>query len=264
MDEMIFQREGSVTCDFEGIKNRIGAQMKQYDGIVFTEDTKAEAKKTVANIRKDKKDFLDRVKEAKDIYMKPWNAFYEKAMDVASLFDKPVNYINEQIEAFEESRRKEKNEKIKEIFGEMVFESEILEYLPLSKVYNEKWLNATYTEKQIKEDIMAAKLNVKTGITTIMSLGSDVQAQALTTFKETLNLPEAIKVITDYESNKKIALRSEKDRLEEEARTNVIEQFTPTNDGVEKAYLYTIYLTKDAKEKLEIFLDSVGITYREE
>ena len=63
MDEMIFQREGSVTCDFEGIKSRIEAQMKQYDGIVFTEDTKTDAKKTVASIRKDKKDFLDRVKE---------------------------------------------------------------------------------------------------------------------------------------------------------------------------------------------------------
>lgn len=263
-NEMIFQRAGAVTCDFEGIKNSIEAQMKQYDGVVFTEETKADAKKTVANIRKDKKEFLDRVKEAKAIYMKPWDAFYEKATEVANLFDKPVNYINEQIEAFEESRKKEKIEKIKEIFGEMVFESEILEYLPLSKVYSDKWLNATYTEKQIKEDIMTAKMNVKTGITTIMSFESDVQAKALATFKETLNLPDAIKVITDYENNKKMALRLEKDRLREEARAEVIEQFTPTSDGDEQAYIYTIILTKEAKDKLEAFMNSVGIEYREE
>lgn len=265
MNEMIFQREGSVTCDFEGIKNRIEAQTKQYDGIVFTEDTKTEAKKTVANIRKDKKDFLDRVKEAKDIYMRPWNTFYDKACEIASLFDKPVNYINEQIDAFEESRKKEKDSKIKEIFGEMVFEQEILEFLPLSKVYNEKWLNATYTEKQIKDAIMTEKLNVKASLQTIKSFNSDVQDKALQVFKETLNLSEALKVITDYEESKKIARESIKAEVkaeaQEQAREDVIAQFIPTEGGEELAYNYTIFLTEDAKQKLETFMDSIGIEY---
>ena len=260
MDEMIFQREGSVTCDFEGIKNRIEAQMKEYDGVIFTEDTKTDAKKTVASIRKDKKDFLDRVKEAKEIYMRPWNAFYEKATEVANLFDRPVNHINEQIEAFEESRRKEKDSKIKDIFGELVFEQEILEYLPLSKVYNEKWLNATYTEKQIKEDIMTAKVNVKSALASITAFNSDVQDKALQVFKETLNLPEALKVITDYEANKKIALAG----MQEQVKEEVLEQFIPVDNGEDAvAFDYTIFLTKDGKQKLETFMDSVGIEYFE-
>lgn len=255
----IIQRAGAVTCDFEGMRTQLDAYCKEYEGVVFTEDTKADAKKTVANLRKDQKEWLNRIKDAKAEYMKPWDAFAEKANELARMFDKPICAINEQIDAFEEGRKKEKDERIKEIFGEMVFESDILDFLPLSKVYNEKWLNATYTEKQIKDDIMLQKMNVKSGLNSIMAFKSDVEAKALEVFKETLSLPDALKVITDYEANKHLF----KEKVQEEAREEVVEQFIPDNAET-KPYLYTIHLSKDGKAKLEAFMDSVGIEWREE
>ena len=274
MDEMIFQRAGSVTCDFEGIKTKIEAYAKQYDGVIFTEDTKADAKRTVAEIRKSKKDYLDRIKEAKEKYMTPWNEFYDKAIAIADLFDKPVIQINEQIEAFEEQRRKDKIDKCKAIFAEMVPEEEILAYLPFAKVYNVKWENATYTDKAVKDDIMTAKLNVKTALDTIKSFKSDVEEQALDEFKRSLNMTEAIKIITKYEDNKRTALKkylaSEKEEIKEkvkeevrqEAKEEVINQFVPTDtEEEERPYTYIVFLTPDAKEKLETFMNSVGIEF---
>lgn len=256
----IFQREGSVSCDFEGLKTKLEAYTKQYDGVIFTEDTKAEAKKTVADIRKSRKEFETAIKEAKERYMIPWEAFKARCNELLDLYDKPIVHINGQIEAFEESRKKEKDERINEIYAEMIIEKDILEYLPLTRVYNEKWLNATYTEKQIKDDLMTAKLNVKSGLDTIKSFESDIEDKALMVFRQTLSLPEALKVITDYEANKKVF----KAQVETEARAEAVEAFIPVDTTEEaKDYRYTIFLTRDGKAKLEAFMDSVGIEYVE-
>lgn len=262
MNEIVItQRLGALSCDIEGIRSQIEAYVKQYEGVVFTEETKTDAKKTVAEIRKSRTVFEKIIKEAKEKYLAPWVEFVEKLNEMFPLYDKAIAQINEQITAFEESRKEEKEARIKEIFGEMVFEDDILAFLPMNKVYNEKWLNATYTEKQIKEDIMLQKQNVKSGLATIKSFESDVEAKALQIFKETLQLPEALKVITDYEANKKVF----KQKVETEARAEAVESFIPVETG-EKArpILYTIKLTSDAKAKLEAFMDSVGIEYREE
>lgn len=254
----IFQREGSVSCDFEGLRTKLEAYISLYENKEFTEETKTEAKKDVADIRKSRKEFEQAMKEAKEKYMIPWNAFADRCNELLDLYDKPIIRINEQIEKFENKRKEEKEQKIKEIFGEMVFEDEILAYLPLSKVYNTKWLNSTYNEKQIKDDIMAAKLNVKQALDTIKAMDSDVEGKALEVFKETLSLPEAIKAITDYEANKKVF----KQKVAEETRADVIDTFMPVDDGSEtKDFHYTIFLTNDGKNKLESLMDSMGIEY---
>jgi len=253
----ITQVAGKISFDFEGAKTKLEAYCNEYVGVIFTEDTKADAKKRVASLRKEQKEWLSMVKEAETEYMKPFAEFKEKAFELARIYDKPICAINEQIEAFEESRKKEKDARIKEIFGEMVFEPDILAFLPLEKVYNEKWKNATYSEKQIKDDIMEAKRNVKLGLQTIKAMESDIEDKALQVFKETLSLPEAIKTITDYEQNKKVF----KAKVAEETRAEVIETFAPVDGGETSDYHYTIFLTEDGKAKLEAFMDSIGIEY---
>lgn len=256
----ITQVAGKISFDFEGAKTKLEAYCNEYVGVIFTEDTKNDAKKRVASLRKEQKEWLAMVKEAETAFFKPFAEFKEKAFELARIYDKPICAINEQIEAFEESRKKEKDTRVKEIFAEMIFEPEILEYLPLQKVYNTKWLNATYTDKQIKDDLMAAKQNVKLALQTIKAMDSDIEDKALEVFKETLSLPDAIKTITDYEQNKKVF----KQKVAEETRAEVIDTFAPVDDGAEtKDYRYTIFLTPDGKVKLEAFMDSLGIEYVE-
>lgn len=201
-DLTIFQRQGSVSCDFAGIRNKLDERLNQYRGIIFTEDTKTEAKKTVAEIRKDKADFSDRLKEAKKEYMKPWDEFNAQAQELVKMFDEPINFINKQVEDFENKRKEEKKERIEAIYAEIVPEGEIRTFLPLEKVYNEKWLNSTYTEKAIKDDIQASKIEVETGLNAIKGFNSGATERALDIFKRTLNLSEAMAYISSYEEQK--------------------------------------------------------------
>lgn len=289
MEEIRINELGSIVCDFEGIKSHIEEQLQLYSNLVFTEETKKEAKDTVAELRKEKKAFQDRVKEVKAEWMKPFDEFFVKASEITILYDAPIAKIGEQIEAFEKQRIEAKREEIKKIYTELVPEEDLNAVIPLHRIFNPKWENATYTAKQIREDVMKYKEDAKTAIETIKSMESDKEEDALKLYKLNLDLTACIKYITDYEKQKKEVLAREEQRLKEEAeariraeerakieaeqqkaveiqkaKEEVIAELIPEDEGEEaKSYSYTITMTAKAKESLEIFMNSIGIEFEE-
>ena len=51
----ITQVAGKISFDFEGARTKLEAYCNEYLGVVFTEETKAEAKKTVATFVKSRR-----------------------------------------------------------------------------------------------------------------------------------------------------------------------------------------------------------------
>lgn len=296
MEFVIGFTKNEIQDNFDEVKNNLQAQLSAYKGIAFTEDTKKDAKETVANLRKDKKALQDKVKAVKSEYMKPFEEFNAKAMELIGLYDEPINYINEQVAEFEEKRKAEKREQIQNIYHEMVPEAEWQEVIPLAKIANPKWENATATVKSIKEEIMKYKENAKTAYTAIKAMASDKEEEALEMYKRTLNLNECMDYLNRYEQQKKEVLEREHQREQREAEERIraeerakmvqeqaqaeevaqakaeayeqaqqetIDSFVPeVNEDEElEDYTYMIKLSKDAKEKLEMYMDSVGIEY---
>lgn len=291
MELIIKSSNGIIEENFEDAKKYIAEQVEAYKTVVFTEDTKKDAKDTVAQLRKDKKALQDRVKEVKREYMKPFDDFLAKANELAALYDEPIDYINGQINEFEEKRKAEKLEAIKELYTEIIPEAEWQAVLPFNKIFNPKWENATATAKAIKTEIMQFKENAKTAYMAIKAMASDKEAEALEMYNRTLNLNECMDYLNRYEQQKKEVLERERLREQQEAEERiraderakisteqkhaqevqqvaaeteqaVIEQFIPTDTEAEaKDYSYMIKLTDEAKEKLEMFMDSVGIEY---
>lgn len=290
MELMITQHDGIIEENFTEAKAYLASQLEAYKSVVFTEDTKKDAKDTVAQLRKDKKALQDKIKDVKKEYMKPFDDFMVKANELMLLYDEPIVYINAQIEDFEQKRREEKREQIQDIYHELVPEAEWQEVIPLAKIANPKWENATATVKSIKEEIMQYKENAKTAYTAIKAMASDKEAEALEMYKRTFNLNECMDYLNRYEQQKKEVLERERQREQAEAEERirreereriaqekitadaiaeaqeqgaqaVVEQLTPNVGGEEKEYTYMIRLTDDAKAKLEMYMDSVGIEY---
>ena len=90
------------------------------------------------------------------------------------------------------------------------------EYLPLEKIYDPKWENATTTEKSIKEAINMAVDKVKTDVNVICGMRSESAGKALEKYKDTLNLQECIQYINKYEEQKAEILRREEERKKQE------------------------------------------------
>lgn len=311
---VITQENAKITCNFKQVEKAIQDKLAEYEGIVFIEDSKASAKKEVASLRAEKKSLQDNMRDAKTQYMKPWENFEAQAKKLIELYDKPIDLINGQIQAFEKKRIAEKKQLIQKIY-ECVPE-DLQVYISLESIYNPKWENATYKEKDIKADIAEFVHKTENDLSTITSMQSEAVEKVLNIYKDSLSLTDAITYINNYEQQKQqiLAREQEKQRQEEaekirreerkkmlaeqrareaqeaalrqaeaekedalrqaeaekivaveQARENaaqeVIESFIPDMEGEENLYEYRISLSSDAKEKLEMYMDSVGIEW---
>lgn len=211
---VITQQEGTVSCNFEEVEGYIKERLKEYDGAIFTEESKGYAKKELAKLRAEKKELNDNLRDAKKKYMAPWDAFEPKAKELINLFDEPITLIDGQVKAFEEDRIAQKKALIEAIYTELV--GDLADIIPLERIYNPKWENATMKEKAIREEVLAQATAARIALDTIHGMHSDAETKALDVFKQTLSLPEAISCINAYEAQKAEILRKEQERKREE------------------------------------------------
>ena len=325
---VITQQAATIECNFQEVEQAINARLAEYEGAVFTEDSKVMAKKEVASLRAEKKNLMDNLREAKRTYMAPWDAFEPRAKALISLYDKPIELIDGQVKAFEEKRIAEKRELIRQVYGELA--GDVADIIPLKKIYSPKWENAGTREKAIREEIGNAAVNARQALETIHGMHSEAEEEALQVYRDTLNLSDAVAHINSYERQKQEILareaerrhreelerirREERERVEaerrareekeaamrraeeekaaalrqaeeekaaalrqaemekaaaveqarEEAAQEVVDSLSPELDGDTVTYEYRMTLTEDAKVKLEMYLDSVGIDYEVE
>lgn len=301
---IITQEQAKISCNFEQVKEAIQETLAEYKGAVFTEDSKTYAKKHVASLRSKKKDLQDNLREAKKEYMKPWDEFEGQAKELIALYDGPIDLINGQVQAFEEDRIAKKKELIEKIYGEMVPE-ELRGIIPENRIHNPKWENATFREKEIREEIAGIVTRTNRDIETIKSMDSEATEKALQVYRTSLDVMEAVTYIHNYDRQKQEIIEKEQERLrqaeeervrreerekvlaeqrareeqeeaarraeeekaaaveraKEEAAQEVIDSLIPDENGDTSLYEYRFALSADAKNKLEMYLDSVGIEW---
>jgi hypothetical protein len=209
------QKNGAIGFNFEEIKERLNSELEVYKNMIFTEDSKTEAKKTIASLRKLKKSVNDKKLEVKKSFMIPYTNFEAQVKELDKLIDEPINFINEQVEEFERRRVEEKKSLISEIYTEIMAEhEEAIGYLPLQRIYDSKWENATTTKKAITDAITERVDHVEKDLGIIRSMGSEFEDKGIEKYKATLELSDAIEVMNQYQKQKEEILR----RQEEEAR----------------------------------------------
>lgn len=290
---VITQESAKISCNFEQVEKAIKDTLAEYKGAVFTEESKTYAKKHVAGLRAQKKALQDNLREEKKKYMEPWENFEVQAKKLISLYDEPIGLINGQVQAFEEKRIAEKKELIGRIYAEIVPDW-LAEYIPLERMYNPKWENATTKEKEIRREITELLKKTARDIETVKNMESDAVPRALSIYRTGLDLTEAVSYIHTYERQKQEILTKEQERKKKEEEERIrreerermlseqkaeeeknaaveqakwegaqetIESLIPdTLDGTD-LYEYRISLSADAKVKLEMYMDSVGIEW---
>lgn len=217
MSEIVLQVSpvtGEIQTNFSEIERQLTAEMSQYDGVVFTEETKTDAKKTVAGLRKLKKSIEDSDKKVKIQWMEPYNQFHLRVKQMTDLVDKPINHINGQVETFEKKRIEERQAEIRQIYTEEI--GDMADFLPLYRLQDDKWSNASTSVKSIRKAMSETISNAKAGKTAIEAMQSDAVPDALRKFQATLSLPDALAYINRYETQKAETLRKEDERRRQE------------------------------------------------
>lgn len=228
----VTQNAGTISFNFEEIKEQLSAEMAHYKGMLFTEETKNEAKETVAALRKLKKEVSDRRIEIKKAYLQPYDDFEAKVKELDALINEPIAFISEQVAEFERRRVEEKKKLIGEIYAGIMAEHDfVAEYLPLDRIYDSKWENATTTQKAITEAIADRVERMERDLSTIREMQSEFEDKGLAKYKSTLELSDAIAVMNQYQKQKEEIMRREKER-EERQRAEEAAKAVPVSDPV--------------------------------
>lgn len=294
---VITQESAKISCNFDQVEQAIRGTLAEFEGVIFTEDSKPYAKKQVASLRKQKKEFQENLRDAKNQYMAPWNEFETQAKNLIALYDKPINAINGQVQAFEEKRIRERKAEIEAAYNELVPE-DLQDYIPLECIYGAKWDNATTNMKTIKKEISEIVTKTQGEIFVISSMGSDKVQEALNLYMSNRNLAAAVKYISDYEARKKEilaqqerreaeraeALRreeiekirreerariAEEDRIRKEAKREAVEEIktvdeaaaAPLSGKQSKKVVYVVVGTEEEHQEVEMAINSFGLYY---
>ena len=271
---------GTIEDNLDVVEASIRQKLAEYTQVVITKDSIQDGKELLADIRKEKKSLDDERKAIKKAWMKPYEAFEARAKKIIDLYDEPVRLIHSQLEAYEEDRKAAKRNDIKKIYEFVVKENaELADWLPLEKIYDTKWENATCKDKTIREAIEMAFSQIKVSISTIQSMQSAWEEDALNVLKDTGSLPLAIEKINSLtkqaeriEEAKKAQEEASKAELEaKRAEDKVVDQvpqelIEPETDilfpfAAEKIVVLKVHVGENNLDLVKDFFESINIEY---
>jgi virulence-associated protein VapD len=293
----VVQNPGVIKMNSAELETQLAEKMAEYKGKEFSEETKPEGKKDLANLRKLKKSVSDRDKDIKQQFMKPYDDFHTGVLRLIGLIDEPIGLIDGQIKEIEERRIKERREDIQKAYSDIVEEG-LEDYIPLEVIYGSKWTNAGTTMKSIREEIEEIAKKTRDEIAVISSMNSDVTEKALNMYMSNRSLSGAIQYINNYEASKAEILRKqqeeqarkaeadrqaeierirfeerqrirEEERIRNEAKQEVVSEIAKV-DEVEAAPLssaeslkviYTVVATPDEIKEIEMAFNSLGVYF---
>lgn len=225
----------AIGFNYEEIKQGLIEKVEMYKTIVYTDKEIKQAKADKADLNRLKKALNDeRIRREKE-YMKPFSEFKNKVNDLIKIIDEPVGIIDAQVKEFEENKKREKRNQIIEYFKA----SGAPQWLEIEQIWIDKWLNATYSMKQVETDIADKLKEIKTNLDIIAEL-KEFSFEANEIYKRTLNLDNAIaegKRLAELQRRKEEQARleaelkakqeAEKERLEK-AAADIIEDIKKT------------------------------------
>ena len=211
----------SIKFNYEELKKQLADGLDYYNNLVVTEDSIKGAKKDKAQLNKLKTALENARKDVKNQCLAPYEEFATQEKELVSMIDAPIQSISDQMQKFDDAKKQEKQDQIKAFYFANIHDLESL--LPLEKIWNPKWLNATYKMADISDEITKTIFKVKNDLNIIKAFGVECEQQMIDKYLDTLDMSAAMAEKTRWEEQQK------KIKEYEEAQTIVIDG-TPGHD----------------------------------
>ena len=260
-----------IQFNYEDIKKWITEKAKEYKSMVYTEETITNAKSDRATLNKVAKALNDEKIRIKKEVLKPFEDFESNCKELQGIITDASNSIDIQVKAFETKEQEEKKKQIEDLFNTYI--GDFKELIIFEQIFNQRWLNKTYTIKKIEDEIKHLIAKTTTDLKVI-----DAQIQDESINKSVKNyyfnnitdpsilgnsLQEGMKI---DENNKKLEqLRNTQKATSEEQ--NIKENSEKITNIVSKTENliqidFRVITTKEKFMKLKEFLEINEIDYR--
>lgn len=182
-----------ILWNADEISEEIEKKVGYYKSLVYTEEQVVEAKKDRATLNKFIAALKAKDSEIKKLCLAPYEAFHARMLQIIKQVEEPAALIDKQVKAFEEEQKRKKHDEVEALFKEKGFQP----WVKLDKIWNPKWLNKSYSIKQIDADMNSIMYKIGEDIFLINKQGDGVQA-ALSEYKRTLDVRAAVSAAEKY------------------------------------------------------------------
>lgn len=206
-----------IEFNFDELKQEIESRVSMYTNLVYTDEQIKQAKSDRANLNKFVKALSDERIKMKKQCLKPYEGFEAKVNELSKIVQEPIRLIDKQVKEYEERQKKAKLEKIKEYYSGI--ENPDLQWLELSAIYNEKWLNNSVSMKSIQEEIHSRLEQIEKDFETLSNL-PEFGFEAKEVYKTTLDINKSLnegRRLSEIQK-RKAEYEAEQDRLKEETK----------------------------------------------
>lgn len=271
-----------ISFNFEEIRAELAQKLKVYQNMVVTESGVKEAKADRANLNKFKAALADSRKSVKSQWNQPISDFEDKMKVLEQMVDEPISVIDRQIKSFEEIKKEEKRQSIEAFFEDNVGDLE--EILPLQKIRNDRWLNATYPMKDIEQEIINVIRKTHSDIGIIAAMKLPCTEQMVSAYLDTLDMSRAMEEKHRYEQAQKVKeqiVKPQKEEVqqsvpvvvekkEQQSDLSVVQQLMSENERMEqqeeqtekvKVLDFRVWVTPEQMQALKAFLLQNHIRY---
>lgn len=256
-----------IVWNADEIAKEVEAKVGYYKNLVYTEDQVAEAKKDRAKLRKFVTALKDKDREIKDRCLAPYEEFHNQMQKIISLVEEPAELIDKQVKEYEEGQKRQKLDAINDIFEKKGFQP----WVTLDRIMNPKWLNKTYSIKQIDADMTSIQHKIGEDILLINGQKEGMQA-ALSEYKRSMDVSAAVQAGIRYVEAKKAeeeltrAMNAEPVQATQDPIPYEKPQIIPPpksvplpevyQDGtpVRKEIMFKVLVTREEMERLSRFL----------
>lgn len=214
-----YQLPAPIGFNYEELKQELTEKTAIYTNLVYTDEQIKEAKTDKASLNKLKKALNDERIRLEREYMQPFNDTKAKFNELIALIDEPVKAIDTQVKAYEEKQKQDKLDDITSFFNT----TEHPEWVHISQIFNDKWLNASVSMKSVKDEINSKLEQIQNDIATLQNL-PEFGFEATEVYKTTLDINKALnegKKLSEI-AKAKAAHEAEQARLREEASKAMI------------------------------------------
>lgn len=269
-----------IVWNADEIAAAVAEKVGYYKNLVYTEDQIAEAKKDRAALNKFISALKAKDREIKTLCLKPYEVFHEKMLQIIKQVEEPAKLIDDQVKGYEEGQKAVKLDEIRKVYKEKGFQP----WVTLDRILNPKWLNKSYSLRQIDSDLTAIQHGIGEDILIINQMGEG-QPAALREYQRTLNKTAAVEAGQRYieakYAERRMAETIEKQRSEQAAARQAeidrdlgimpepvpaeiapAQQVNQDSPGVKKIS-FSVWVTREQLGALNGFLKETGIRFEQ-
>ncbi|CAI3700709.1 DUF1351 domain-containing protein [Clostridium neonatale] len=273
-----------IKANFDEVKESLNQSLEKYKGIIVTEETLQDCKKTQQDLSKVKNGIETFRKSVKKDMEVPIKEFEAKCKELVSLIGEVEQPIKDGITVFDNKRREEKRTKALEFIKDAVAKHGLDEKRASKLTVIDKYLNLSASGKSVKEDIEQRALMLlqeqdrELGVIqvingTIKAVNEGINTKLkIDDFKTLIEMNTPVARIIE-EIHKRAEKIKEAEKPKEEIKVDPPKEevsipvdlaaHTPAEQKEEKLYFYELKIIADAEHmlKLKELIQSEGFKY---